>query len=114
MADAALLDDDPEARAARRRYLVSRVVIYGLLGLFALVYLRAALRGRLQLLPRPARDRRSTASSPSRAASRFRAWAEAWTTFCINGTCEGMQRNFFNSLWMTDPGDDHLDAARRA
>ena len=38
MTDQALIDD-PEARAAARRYLVSRVVIYGLLGAFALVYL---------------------------------------------------------------------------
>ena len=34
---------------------------------------------------------------------RLDAWGEAWATFCIGGTCEGMQRNFFNSLWMTIP-----------
>ena len=39
MAEAALALDDPEARAAQRRFLLTRVVIYGLLGLFALVYL---------------------------------------------------------------------------
>ncbi|TIY02882.1 MAG: carbohydrate ABC transporter permease, partial [Mesorhizobium sp.] len=29
--------------------------------------------------------------------------AEAWGTYCVSGTCEGMKRNFFNSLWMTIP-----------
>ena len=33
----------------------------------------------------------------------FTAWQDAWSTFCLNGTCEGMKRNFFNSLWMTIP-----------
>ncbi|RUU11091.1 carbohydrate ABC transporter permease, partial [Mesorhizobium sp. USDA-HM6] len=29
--------------------------------------------------------------------------AQAWSTYCIAGTCQGMQRNFLNSLWMTIP-----------
>ena len=31
------------------------------------------------------------------------AWPEAWSTFCIGGTCEGMQRYFWNSVRMAIP-----------
>lgn len=31
------------------------------------------------------------------------AWARAWGTYCIGGTCAGVAPNFFNSLWMTIP-----------
>ena len=30
-------------------------------------------------------------------------WLEAWGTYCVGGTCEGMKRNFYNSLKMTIP-----------
>ena len=33
----------------------------------------------------------------------LKAWPKAWSHFCVAGTCEGMQRNFFNSLIMTIP-----------
>ncbi|MGA1561340.1 MAG: carbohydrate ABC transporter permease, partial [bacterium] len=33
----------------------------------------------------------------------FSAWSDAWPTICINGACEGMKRNFYNSLYMTIP-----------
>ena len=31
------------------------------------------------------------------------AWPQAWSTYCIGGTCKGMQGNFYNSLRMTIP-----------
>ena len=46
------------------------------------------------------------AQRPDRLAAQLLASTpghEAWSTYCIGGTCEGMQRNFFNSLWMTIP-----------
>ena len=33
----------------------------------------------------------------------FDGWVDAWSTYCIGGTCEGMKRNFYNSLAMTIP-----------
>jgi glucose/mannose transport system permease protein len=33
----------------------------------------------------------------------FDGWFDAWGTYCIGGTCEGMKRNFYNSLKMTIP-----------
>jgi glucose/mannose transport system permease protein len=31
------------------------------------------------------------------------AWPTAWSTYCVGGTCKGMQGNFYNSLMMTVP-----------
>lgn len=101
MIDAAYTDD-PEARSAARRHIVNRVVIYGVLSLFAVVYLLplfVVVFNSFRDLPDIAQ--RGLIAFP-RSFS-FRAWGEAWSTFCINGTCEGMRRNFFNSLWMTVP-----------
>ena len=33
----------------------------------------------------------------------LKAWPQAWAHFCVAGTCEGIQRNFYNSLIMTIP-----------
>ena len=33
----------------------------------------------------------------------LKAWPQAWSHFCVAGTCEGIQRNFYNSLLMTVP-----------
>ena len=33
----------------------------------------------------------------------FDAWPKAWSTYCVGGTCKGMQGNFYNSLRMTIP-----------
>ena len=33
----------------------------------------------------------------------FHAWGEAWSSFCVGGTCAGIQENFYNSLKMTIP-----------
>jgi glucose/mannose transport system permease protein len=33
----------------------------------------------------------------------FDGWTQAWGTYCVGGTCEGMKRNFYNSLAMTIP-----------
>jgi glucose/mannose transport system permease protein len=30
-------------------------------------------------------------------------WATAWNKFCVGGTCEGIEPNFYNSLFMTIP-----------
>jgi glucose/mannose transport system permease protein len=34
---------------------------------------------------------------------KLRAWSQAWAHYCVAGTCEGIQRNFFNALLMTVP-----------
>ena len=100
MTDALLID--PEERAANRRYVVARIGIYGILGIFSLVY----------LLPLAVVIMNSFRDLPEIAANglinfpqsfTFKSWHDAWFTYCINGTCEGMRGNFVNSLWMTIP-----------
>jgi len=102
VADATLPAFDPEAAAARRRHFVSRLAVYGVLGAISLVYV-------LPLLVIVANSFRSL---PEIAANgliawprsfSFHAWAEAWSTYCIGGTCAGMQGNFYNSLKMAIP-----------
>lgn len=93
---------DPEAAAASRRYAVSRAVVYGLLGVFAVIYLMPLL----VVVFNSFRDLPEIAEHGLIAFPRsfsFHAWHDAWSSFCINGTCEGMRRNFVNSLWMTIP-----------
>jgi glucose/mannose transport system permease protein len=93
---------DTEAKAASRNFITSRVVIYGLLTLFALVYLlplAVVFFNSFRDLPEIAQN--GLISFPQ--SFTFKAWQEAWSTFCINGTCEGMQGNFYNSLRMTIP-----------
>jgi glucose/mannose transport system permease protein len=96
------ISEDLQARAAARSWLLARVVIYGLLGIFALVY----------LLPLAVVVLNSFRTNEEVAANglinfprsfSFTAWGEAWNTFCINGACEGMKGNFVNSLYMTIP-----------
>jgi len=100
MAEAAY--DDPEAGAARRRYFASRMVIYGLLIVFAAIYvtpLLVVIFNSFRALPEIAQH--GLIAFP-RSFS-LDAWRDAWGAFCINGTCEGMRRNFMNSIWMTIP-----------
>ena len=63
----------------------------------------AAVRRRRQLVPRVAGDRAQRPDRACRTASRFKAWPQAWAHYCVAGTCEGIQRNFYNSLIMTIP-----------
>ena len=93
---------DPEATAASRRRMWSRVVIYGLLVLFALVYIIPLV----VVVMNSFREQTEIARTGLIAfpqSFRLDAWWAAWDTYCIGGTCEGMKRNFFNSLWMTVP-----------
>jgi len=93
---------DPEASAAGRRRLWSRVAIYGLLSLFALIYvvpLTVVVLNSFRDTTEIARN--GLIALPQ--SFQFDAWWNAWDSFCIGGTCEGMKRNFFNSLWMTIP-----------
>ena len=93
---------DPEAAAAARRHFWSRFLIYAVLTLFAIIYLVPLLVVFFNSLrEQPEIAQNGLISLPR--SFRFDAWAEAWSSYCIAGTCEGMRRNFFNSLWMTIP-----------
>ena len=102
MTDAAVRTFDAEAAIAGRRYFSSRVAIYGLLGLFAAIYLIPLIVVVLNSFREQAEIARGGLISLPESF-RLDAWSQAWSTYCIAGTCEGMKRNFFNSLWMTIP-----------
>jgi len=94
--------DDPEARAASRRRLVSRIVIYGLLGLFSIAYF-------VPLLVVVFNSFRTNVEISAHGlialplSFRLDAWPEAWSNFCIGGQCGGVQRYFWNSVSMVIP-----------
>ena len=93
---------DPEEKAARLRYLTGRIAIYGILGIFATVYLLPLV----VVIFNSFRDLPEIAQNGLIAFPRsfsFKSWYDAWNTYCINGTCAGMQGNFYNSLKMTIP-----------
>jgi glucose/mannose transport system permease protein len=103
MADIALpYARDPEAVLASRRHLASRLAIYGLLGAFALVYLLplfVVVFNSFRDLPEIAEN--GLIAFPQSFS--LKSWPEAWGSFCINGRCEGMAKNFWNSVYMVIP-----------
>ncbi len=93
---------DPEAARAARRHFWTRIIIYGVLGLFAFVYLVPLL----VIIANSFREQTEIARNGLISFPRsFRldAWIDAWGSYCVAGACEGMKRNFMNSLWMTVP-----------
>jgi glucose/mannose transport system permease protein len=102
MASAAIVAYDPLATSGTWRRSRAKVGVYLLLGLFAAYYLLPLI----VVILNSFRSLEEIAQNGLIAFPRsfnFHAWGEAWSTFCVGGTCEGMQRNFYNSLKMTIP-----------
>ena len=103
MVDATLdLALDSQARTANLRYVVSRVLVYGFLGFFAVIYLLplfVIVANSFRDLPEISRN--GLIAFPQSLS--LKAWPETWSHHCVSGTCEGIQRNFYNSLIMTIP-----------
>ncbi|MBB5752878.1 carbohydrate ABC transporter permease [Prosthecomicrobium pneumaticum] len=93
---------DPEAAAAGRRFLAGRIAIYGILGVFALIYLAPLVVVVLNSFREQPEIARNGLINLPRSFT-LEAWSSAWGSYCIGGTCEGMKRNFLNSLAMTIP-----------
>jgi glucose/mannose transport system permease protein len=93
---------DPLATAGTWRRSRAKIGVYVVLGIFAAWYLLpliVVILNSFRSLPEIAEH--GLISLPR--SLEFTAWGQAWSTFCIGGTCEGMQRNFYNSLMMTIP-----------
>ena len=93
---------DPEATLASRRRLTSRVIIYGILIIFALIYVVPLIIVVLNSFREQAEIARNGLIALPQSF-RLDAWASAWDSYCIGGACEGMKQYFYNSLWMTIP-----------
>ena len=97
-----LVHHDAEAARAARRHLISRIVIYGILVLFSLIYIIPLV----VVVMNTFRDNIDVARNGLLAFPRsftVDGWAAAWGTYCLNGRCEGMSANFWNSVYMTIP-----------
>lgn len=102
MAEAQHIQFDPLATGGRGRRIFSKTIIYGLLSLFALYYL-APLTILLMNSMRPLEDIVRTGFIDVPTSLSLQYWWEAWGTFCIAGSCEGVSRFFMNSLLMAVP-----------
>ncbi|MBY5766977.1 carbohydrate ABC transporter permease [Rhizobium leguminosarum] len=93
---------DPNAAAAARRYRLTRAFIYVVLTIFAAIYIVPLL----VVVMNSFRDLQEIGKNGLIALPtqlRLTAWPQAWSTFCIGGTCEGMHRYFWNSVMITVP-----------
>ncbi len=105
MADVALNAhpvEDREAALANRRRLISRVVIYGLLALFSIVYIVPLLVVVTNAFRSNAEIAAMGLISPPQSFN-LSAWPQAWSDFCIGGQCNGVARYFWNSVMMVVP-----------
>ena len=96
--DSALAPD----RAGARRHALSRLAVYGVLLAFSVIYLlplAVIVANSFRELPEIAA--RGLIAFP-RSFS-FHAWGDAWSSYCVGGTCAGVKGFFLNSLKMTIP-----------
>jgi glucose/mannose transport system permease protein len=94
--------EDREAAIASRRRLISRIVIYGLLALFSILYIVPLLVVFLNSFRTNAEiGAMGLISLPQ--SFRLDAWSQAWSDFCIGGQCDGVARYFWNSVFMVVP-----------
>ena len=99
---AANIDFDAEAASARRRWITARVVIYGVLVLFSLIYIMPLVVVILNSFrDLPEINHNGLIAWPGSFTLDY--WVQAWDTYCVGGTCAGVKGNFFNSLEMTIP-----------
>ena len=100
MPDVVAYDPLGVAGTWRRRW--AKLVVYVLLGLFALYYvvpLAVVILNSFRSLPDFSRN--GLISFPHSFS--FEYWSLAWSKFCVGGTCKGIQPFFFNSVAMVVP-----------
>jgi glucose/mannose transport system permease protein len=85
-----------------RSSTTTRIVIYGLLGIFAIIYLLPLVVMVMTSLKPLDEVTGGNMLALPRAPS-FAAWAKAWGTTCVGLTCEGIKGYFWNSIKMVVP-----------
>ena len=93
---------DPFATSGTWRRSRAKIGVYAVLIIFAAYYLLpliVVILNSFRELPEIARN--GLIAWPESFS--FDGWVDAWSTYCVGGTCEGMKRNFYNSLKMTIP-----------
>lgn len=102
MTTLALAYADREGASARRRWALSRVLIYAVLALFALVYALPALLVFFNSFRDSEEVFRNGIISLPESFS-FDNYIRAWNDACVSGMCRGLGPNFLNSLIITVP-----------
>jgi glucose/mannose transport system permease protein len=97
----ALLQAKPQ-RDPSRSPVTTRIVIYGLLGIFAIVYLLPLIVMVMTSL-KPLEEVTGGNMFALPRAPSFDAWEKAWGTTCVGLTCEGIKGYFWNSIKMVIP-----------
>ena len=100
MADTTAYDPLGAVGTWRRRQ--AKLIIYALLGLFALYYvvpLAVVVINSFRSLPDISHN--GLISLPHSFSLDY--WSSAWSKFCVGGTCNGIQPFFFNSVAMVVP-----------
>src|SRR5580698_135474 len=90
------------SREPGRHSHVTRVVIYGLLGFFAIIYLLPLVVMVMTSLKPLDEVTGGNMFALPRAPS-FDAWEKAWGATCVGLTCEGIKGYFWNSIKMVIP-----------
>ncbi|WP_417309641.1 carbohydrate ABC transporter permease [Devosia sp.] len=96
------LEAEAGERSARRRWLLSRMAVYGALCLFAAIYLGPALIVVFSTFRTPVDVARDGLIALPRSFTLEPFW-RVWTQACVSGVCEGIRPNFVNSLVLTVP-----------
>ncbi len=102
MTTLALAYADRDGASARRRWALSRVLIYVVLALFALVYALPALLVFFNSFRDSEEVFRNGIISLPESFS-FDNYIRAWNDACVSGMCRGLGPNFLNSLIITVP-----------
>jgi len=98
----ASFDEDAAAARAARSYFLGRVAIYAFLSFFAFIYilpLFVIVANSFRELPEIVQN--GLIGFPHSFS--LKAWSTVWSTYCVGGTCAGIQHNFVNSLEMAIP-----------
>jgi glucose/mannose transport system permease protein len=93
---------DPLGQAGTWRHNRVKFVIYGVLTLFALIYILPLSVALINSFRDLGDISRNGLIAVPRSFS-FDYWVSAWSSFCVGGTCEGIQPFFFNSVAMVVP-----------
>jgi glucose/mannose transport system permease protein len=91
-----------QGRDPGRSPVVTRIVIYGLLGIFAVVYILPLLVMVMTSL-KPMDEVTGGNMFALPRAPTFDSWIKAWGTTCVGLTCEGIKGYFWNSIKMVVP-----------
>lgn len=82
--------------------VTGRMLVYGLLAAFALIYVFPGLMLLFNAFRTyPDLARHGYIALPN--SFTFEPWVRSWTSACVSGRCEGVAPNFFNSLKLTIP-----------